>query len=1079
MMTKNLFFVFALILNLGAISAADSALDLSSASGRELIQALIQPETCAHAYHELSLRADSGTSRNFDQFSDTHRNPKVIECPQPMGKEPIYVVLSDFLSHIDDEYPSRNLDQPKATSPKGPLEKQNRLMIEVFTSTGIRINPFICNNNVLEGIIADMNRDGFIERADNTSFGVQGVKHADVFQIQEIGEVVVPLLSLLYNWGNQDDWDYAFSDRDNDGFVEVDFGPITEDGFKPEVTFHWDERTRAFAPPPEGVGNHLRILDAGTDWDDLNRLQAEIKPFPADPDAASSFDRSLYREGKTPPQKENAKKAISFPYEYESLKNLSDEQIFRYMGEGKNLEDLETNSSPSTVVPQEFWKLPAKEAALTTAKANEALAHNTKYQVVLGSSDQPPERVGIALSEMWSHSALDPNIFLRVQPDDTRLIYAGVTSRRIKEDDPEYDVPQFDFRICDVDYREARKAAQRLWYLRRIHTIPPGKPNDQYGFYSTGGGWGTLQMIVPDGSVPDPVSADLSGPVSTLWTTSFGDEEFLGIASELFDSTHWPSGAESCWRNDNVRKDPNHVPDLQNVTERILKDFSIDQSRVSYKIVEQAIWAVGVLAMKDLAPDLDRIMNVLPNASEAPRRCVNEIDAEIHRLENNDPFASNLDEELALYDEEIPIKNRANRGCAFRAMRESIQKSREQLSAVNDTHALIQWIHASKPGWQWALWRLHQVDSGLYIETLGSLYRDAKPDPGSRLLKMIADVDFNRGVEVAQAVPADNRTNLGLTALTILGKAGKATDLETRIGAMIGWALDSNTDWYTRYDIIKALVPEDNPVLFSDPQIDAGLLKMLELLPKTFGSDIRSVAARALALHAGPTYFDRLLRLSMQDDTGDRSEFYAILESVAATNEQRLRLAQAFRPQFLKTGGYLNGIVWAAWTDDLKSLKGEIEQLATSSPADTESEQCTASSESQIEDSNSGVFSQSSEKRSVYGRCHEARHVAALWNEEDLFTRVKLLLSFYLQQPYFFDIQSNRLNANREQRLRAELRESAKLVSVGQQAKVIEFMEWAQKVHPFVEYDLPYQKERDEIFAFVKTYLQPQREAKE
>ena len=208
-----------------------------------------------------------------------------------------------------------------------------------------------------------MNGDGFVERASQIRYGVEGVENTVVLNVNRMGEHEEPLLSVLFNWGMEEDWDFAFSDRENDGLVEIYFGPLTEAGVLPEVTFRWDKIQKAF-PTTSVFQNHLIVMDHKKGiWDELARIKKEVNFFFKDSRAVSEFHRHYYEQGKLPPDKEKEAKIVSTEYVPRSLKGLSDEEIFSYMGRGKSLFDIKDEESPRTTFHR-VLELPPQEAAL-------------------------------------------------------------------------------------------------------------------------------------------------------------------------------------------------------------------------------------------------------------------------------------------------------------------------------------------------------------------------------------------------------------------------------------------------------------------------------------------------------------------------------------------------------------------------------------------------------------------------------------------------------------------------------------------------------------------------------------------
>ena len=231
---------------------------------------------------------------------------EVIVCPQGKGEKPIYMVLTEFdlpntsTNHRFSGYPVEKPEElfgpppeypEEPIPPHGKLDKRGNLVIYAFTAEGKGLSPFGGNNMLDAGIIADMNGDGVVERADMVNYGVGGVAHAMVLEVCTAAEQPRPLLRVLYNWGPKNDWDYQFADRDGDGRIEIEFGPvIAPDVVKPKVAFAWDKAKGGYIAAPGGENAHLRVLpwtdyDHEPIWRQLEQFKKQKLTFPIDPEA--------------------------------------------------------------------------------------------------------------------------------------------------------------------------------------------------------------------------------------------------------------------------------------------------------------------------------------------------------------------------------------------------------------------------------------------------------------------------------------------------------------------------------------------------------------------------------------------------------------------------------------------------------------------------------------------------------------------------------------------------------------------------------------------------------------------------
>jgi hypothetical protein len=1053
-------------------------IEYSKLSGRDLIQLLLKPETKSQAYHELALRNDPEAEKEFTIFDNKHRNPEVIECPQPNGRPPIYAVLSDFLSHISEQSGDEEIHhESQEAKSSSPFERKRELLIDVFTFDGRKINPFECNDNVLDGIMMDMNGDGFIERASQIRYRVEGVENTVVLNVNRMGEHEEPVLSVMFNWGTEEDWDFTFSDRDHDGLVEIDFGPFTDSGVLPEVTFRWDKIQKEYILTTSVFQNHLIVLDhKKAIWDELARVKKEVQFFPKDSRAVSEFDRQYYQEGKLPPEKEEEAKIVSTEYAPKSLKGMTDEEIFTYMGRGKTLFDIKDEESPRTTIPEEFWNVPPKEAALLILEANRSQKHRSKYKVTIGSDKyaETPESYSMAFSFSAAHSTMIPNYFLRIDPKGSYLLFSAVTNQNhymLKTSDVCYSPPVYDFRTCAMKYEDAKHLLDTIWWLRQVETVPPGKPNDDYGLFSTADGDGTIQFISNDGSQQSFITADTGGWVSTRWTSSFGDEELVGLVAEMFFESLQDrlkpcmNGAPDWWgpRDIDLSKNDELV---HKTVKRYLELFSENQKNISYTLMLTAIEAAGDLAMQDLSMQLEAIKRMLPGTITAPN-CEN-IRDEIDKLEQKDKEStktfnpSNAEEYLkdydqrnkrimSLYDQLTSIRHGAIKECALANISNAIDESLAKIRDANNSQNLKSWVNEKRPRWPWALWRLSEIDKKVYVEILQSMFSSENSEDRNDLIQLIFDADKTAGVDIARSQSADQK-ELSIGSLLILAKAGTSEESTQSINVLLDYVLDPATGRTSRLKILDTLVPEQNPNKFPTPKIDETLLKMLDLPPpeESYESILGSVA-QCIFLRTGNKYFTEVLAHFDESniDFDAISTFEGILPEL--TKQQKMKLAEKLRPLFSEGPGMIDEIVFTAWSSNLTDLRSEIENIAAGKPEDVEPDECFSGSD----------------VGKISGRCHSARQVSALWNEKPSYTKLKMLISFYIQNAEEFEFENSgkKLRMNK---LKTELLESIHKLKPSEHVGITDFLIWCDSKHPFTDYDVNFIPQREALFSFIK-----------
>ena len=135
------------------------------------------------------------------------------------------------------------------------------------------------------------------------------------------------------------------------------------------------------------------------------------------------------------------------------------------MAHGKSESDRDLENTIRNRLPENFWTMDVnKAAALALVEENRTEAHRAHYQIAIDDRDkaEPPSRCTITLSDASArcYNAVDGHYFLRVDPDDCILVFAGSSASGVAFYNAVYDQPVFDLRICPLGYEEARKIAQ-------------------------------------------------------------------------------------------------------------------------------------------------------------------------------------------------------------------------------------------------------------------------------------------------------------------------------------------------------------------------------------------------------------------------------------------------------------------------------------------------------------------------------------------------------------------------------------------------------------------------------------------
>jgi hypothetical protein len=1009
-------------------------------SGKELVKQLADDQTRPRAFYELMRRAQPGRHKDFSAFESHHYNSRVVVCPQDKPDDPIYLVLYGFLE-TEEPASSDRYGIEKANElfpPFAPTSTEKNPAIEAFTSDGRLIHPF-GGNNSLEGTLADINADGAIERVDSMMYGSE-FQNAIVLTVSAVKLEAQPLLCVVLNWGD-DEWTYRVNDQDGDGISEIEAGPRVATGLIPKAVWKWDPSKRTYAGPTGKAGDHFRVINGAAVWEELKRLKAAKLSFPKDAEAISR-DEIVSTETPTPTPAPSAGPAI--PNHYVSLKNASDPDLFRFMGEGKS-EFYRKLDATHTRLPEDFWTTNAKAAALAYVEANRSEKHRAQYRIAIDDRDKakPPPRCMIAYSDVSPrcYNAVDTHYFLRVDPEESYLASAGSAASGVTFYNAVYDQPVFDLRICRLSYEDARKIADTIWWLDRVRSRENQTSDSTSRIISTGDGSSHLVVRVDSRPLIERQGSQWSDHIAERWVDDYTPEVFMNFAGFLLAKVlpehlgkGWSRFEPAEQRPFEMRQTSRpELPDEQrkrllDFSDQFLDWFSPGEEKISFAIVSEAARLSGEFGISSRAARLREIEASLPNPAPK-KRTYSEVSAELAKLASpsdvNDPKkrkkvearrAALEAEENAIYREfesVHPDHLRANISLALR-----------KLATVSDLEKLRRLAVSSADEGQWALQRLAQVDQKRYADALEELTRKTGDKWKRQFFDELIRADPARAAAMARALAPDKKDALAIPAFLHLRATGAVPDERKRIATIVNLLLDPRTDWLERGQAIDALVPEQDPLHYPEPEIDNALLRVLEPGNKDSVDYAQAKACRALAARGRSEHFERIVH-HLENDDFHYGWIAGALARIAQLDPARFnsQLFALVRPNLSKTNKSIPEIFWAIWSADIREAQPDLERLATQDPSEYENEKASSSG---------GAVSQ------VRGRFHLARKIVSLWSEPDPLTQAKLLATFGAMNVFVccLEPQPERLT-----RLKMEMNRVSETLSPDAKASLSRFLE--------------------------------------
>ncbi len=842
------------------------AAGLPATPGPLLVEQLTDPSTRSQAFYELWRRSDDSKDAGYESFLENHYSPKIVVCPQGPDTEPITIVLYGFLSRktevSEGDYA---ITDPASLFPEAATadhEEINRPAIEAFTANGRRIEPF-GGDNVLDGELTDLNGDGLIERVEITRCHVEGFKNVEVLKIDEVQEQPTTLLAVLLNFG-ADEWSYRTRDSDGDGIFDIDLGPQTADGILPKATYRWDADRQSYVGPDGAIEDHFVRLDPDPAWDRLRAIAKREAPFPPDPDYVApkkfSFARVTGTSSSTAPK---PAPPPAEPYEPVDLDALSDEDLLHRMGPGLDARDFERLSNPRSHTPADFWTTTPKAAALKLVESNRSEAHRAAVSLAIDdrTAGDPPDSGTILLSVKSSrcYNAIDWHYFLRVDPDDSYLAYARTWAGGVVFYSFVFNQPAFDLRLCRLPYQTAKHLADTIWWLNRVRSL-----DSTFGdrlMSSTADGTSLLTVRDATGTqIIDRTETRWSGELSERFDGNYDHEAFANFSAYLLTNAlpdhlgaAWTDQEPSQGQSNIFRQDqgpqypPAELKHLGNLSNQFLTWYSPGSDFISTAIANAAVTASGTLGFKASTAELGRIHSLIPAPLEELR------DQEVVRQEwlaaleesrTDSDAKAKADELLAEYRSIEASFEPQNPSALRTATSIAIRK----LEVFDDPVALLAWATKKTPGCQWALQRLADTDQPRYLEVLEWWLDEVDGDSTRQIFETIRRLNPARAARIAAARPPSPHDPLAIDAFSALGAAEQLEDQTERLVEILSLLCDPEADSQQRRDAITILVPFDDPLRRTDPEIDDALLLVLNPEQKEARGDyVRPAAAQALA----------------------------------------------------------------------------------------------------------------------------------------------------------------------------------------------------------------------------------------
>lgn len=958
---------------------------------------------------------DSSTKRVLKGF-------RVVACPQANAKETLHALLidSDYVfesSFTDpDEYHVEKAaelfpaatPQPLPTAPLSPpgLERLHDQWLIVFDPQGREIRPFGGNNMISDGCVADFNHDGIVDRIDTLNCGIADGFSVRVVEVQSFERKSRTLLNVLYDWhpdeaDEENAWAFECFDEENDGFLEIGFGP-KEAERKREVVFRWNQETQTYLSAELPKQQRVKVLPREDAWAALKKLKAA---------GGHKYPLTRKHSSSDPTQ-------APPPYQFQSLRGASDDDIVKFMGGKGTPNSFSPEDAPPTTLPNDFWQTDPKTAALAFVDVNRMPARRKTMRLAIDDRGgiQPPADGWIVYdaSSAACYTATRSLTVVRFGIAKPYLFHYGSSRNGVVTRNPLADRTGYTMRLAPLAPAEATRISQSLFWLDRVRSDAPKSDHRMGGMGSTADGFGSLDWVI-DGQPPRRTEATLwaTNSIASRFRDDYNRETCLNFSDHLLTAA-LPAFLGPRWDNGLTLEHRNLATPL---TERLkpradsdARDQLADIALESLTRHQTDPWpadalvavaeCVGEYGLSRALPALQTLARTLPPAT--PEEIEFKKLAEKIQRRPFDPDENAEAKRERARHQTLEEKFRYNLPCQ---LREPLARVIRQLEAIDDPARLINMANAGDRLSAWALQQLQLQHPDAYTDVLIARFHDADHHGRKVIFSTLAAAHPPGARKLRASLTAKQQSELAIE-LAEFEEKDEPELARTRVPALLEILRDSSgqRNWQELGPAIELLA--DLPL---DPTQSAKFESLLlaelkkprrdELRMSVLGYVIRATAK----LPDPGRHWDALVAAGNNaTDFGEIGELTDTLAALAlAKPEPGLHQFAAFlKPRFTRSQGLMNDLFQTALALDLRELAPDIAKLANTGPDVPDGEGAR---------SWGGNF-----EGPGHQRYHTARHVTALWLESDPDTLARMWAALFVHQPHEFQGPSAIATALRE-----------------------------------------------------------------
>jgi len=985
---------------LAALSLVASAADDDVADMKRLLDPATQK-----AEVERLKGIKPGESRPYHTVL---KNYRLHWCPQRNGTPPLLLLVAatdveseGSTSYSFDAYPVEKPEElfglaPPPSSPEptpADLSPIRESGLRLMDAKGRQPKHWDAANYLENGYVFDFDGDGILDMGKSSRETV-GDKEVNVFELVTIEPEPKTLLRVAYNWrsshGPEDDRDWVVTceNTDHNGVPEICFGPLsatTPEGRR-QFVIAWDPTAKAFTfvTSPDGGpdARHVRILKDGTSLDSLASDGGLGYPVLVDP---------AKLEHVPVPQK---------PYGFQSLKHAGDGEM-RSFFHGKDAHDTMSGSGVATSLPDEFWTLPPKEAALGFARKNLLPERQSRWQLAVDDRGGITPPASGWLTCDWGSSSCysfsSASFALRFGVAEPWLLVTEYNRHGVVGADPMVDRPGYQVRVIPLSAADARFLADTIFWLERIRSLDR-RGTRGHGIsihFSSSDGHAALRLQ-EDGK---PEREQASG---TAWTRQIPDEwegpyspdVFVNLGTWLWH-TAIPAKFHDEW-------DHHPAPDRRNLTTPLEERLAERQNAEGKRWLEASVSEAFQRHQHDPIPtrDLALLTRIAGDerllsqkdylsklSADLPKESADE--RELKKLESEqavDHFGTAINEEAAndkkARERRMKLNAKLENDPAY-LLRDPLQMAVRQLEVANDPAALAKLSTEKSQLGYWALKALQDDHPAVYADSLLKDFQKGDARERRSIFDIIATLDIGKARKLGDSLTREQQRDVAVE-LASFRLAHDREKLPASIPLLMGLVADKKGNLNRRNEAIQ-LLPELPLDTDTQAKLDGLLMDELQNPQKgEYGStSLPSVVDALSKLPTARQHLERMESLSIDEFGGFDATLQAVARASAGLPDQKDHLQRLIEPRFEKHTGNMTDLFHAVLAFDLRRLAPKVAGFATES--------------AEVPDGDAAHYSGGSFKSPMGHHYHAAREATAFWSESDPKTLARMAVAFVLE----------------------------------------------------------------------------------